>query len=330
MQDAFLLAGGLLFLIAGGEFLVRGAVQLAERAGLPKLLIGLTLVGFGTSTPELVTSVQAALSGSPGIALGNVVGSNIANVMLILGAAALAAPIAVTSMALKRDGLIGVAAAVLLLCAALTGQLDRWIGVGLVSLLVGYLVLAWRTERQDGDHSAAFDKAEAFEGAHGPGLHEGGAARPGGGVGATLLSLAFAAGGLVLLVIGGRLLVEGAIGLARALAVSEAVIGLTIVAVGTSLPELVTSLIAAARRQSDVALGNVLGSNIYNVLGIAGVTAVIVPVPVPDGMAAFDMPLMIAASLLLLLVARTGWRVGRREGSALLALYGVYVWAIWP
>ena len=331
METALLIIGGLVLLALGGEGLVRGAVQIAERLGVSPLLIGLTLVGFGTSTPELVTSVQASLSGAPGIAIGNVVGSNIANILLILGFSALVFPVRVSSAALARDGGIGTAAAAALVVVGLAWTLDRAVGAVFVAGLVAYLVYAWRQESGGTtDHTAAFDKAQAFEETHPSGVHGVQAAVPGTGLRGWLVSGALLLGGLVLVVLGGRLLVDGAVGMARALGISEAVIGLTIVAIGTSMPELVTSVVAALRRHADVAIGNVLGSNIYNVLGIAGVTGLVAPTAVPDSIAWFDAPVMLAVSVLMLAVARTGWRIGRREGAGLLALYGLYVWFIWP
>ncbi len=322
MDNILYLLGGLALLALGGELLVRGAVQLAERMGVSPLLIGLTLVGFGTSTPELVTSVQASLIGSPGIAVGNVVGSNIANILLILGLAALVSPVRVGSMALRRDGVLVVATAVMFTLASWTLSLDRVVGAAFLAGLVGYIVYAWRTERRGTDgHCAAYGKAEAFEAVH-PKLRQG--TRP------LLLALAIALGGLVVVVFGGRLLVDGAVGLARGFGISETVIGLTIVAVGTSMPEFITSIVAAVRKQSDVALGNILGSNIYNLLGILGVTGLIAPTVVPPEIARFDNLVMVAVSVALLAFAWTGMRLGRREGGALLAGYAAYVWWIWP
>lgn len=317
--------GGLVLLAVGGELLVRGAVQIAERLGISPLLVGLTVVAFGTSLPELVTSVQASLAGSPGIAVGNIVGSNIANVLLILGVAALVYPVAVQSRALARDGGVGLLASAVLLALGLFWMLDRWVGVLLLVALVAYILLAfWQERLGTRDHGAAFEKAQAFTEAHPPALAVGPA--PGG----LPLALVLLVAGLVLIVLGGRVLVDSAVILARALQVSEAVIGLTIVAVGTSLPELVTSLVAAIRRQADVALGNVLGSNIYNIFGIAGATALIAPTEIPVSIAHFDAPVMLGAALLLMVVARTGWRIGRREGALLLGCYGAYVWVAWP
>lgn len=331
METVLLIIGGLVLLALGGEGLVRGAVRIAERLGVSPLLIGLTLVGFGTSAPELVTSVQASLSGAPGIAVGNVVGSNIANILLILGISALVFPVRVASAALARDGAIVVATAALMVALGLAWTLDRAVGGIFVAGLVGYLVFAWRQEaRGTTDHTAAFDKALAFEETHPGALHGAQAPAPGAGLRGWLVPGALLVGGLALVVLGGRLLVDGAVALARTFEISEAVIGLTIVAVGTSMPELVTSVVAALRRHADVAIGNVLGSNIYNVLGIAGVTGLVAPTAIPDGIARFDAPVMLAVSVLMLVVARTGWRVGRREGAGLLALYGLYVWVIWP
>ena len=320
------LLGGLLLLLAGGELLVRGAVNVATRLGVSPLVIGLTLVGFGTSTPELVTSVQAALSGSPGIAYGNIVGSNIANILLILGLSALLAPIAVASSALRRDAGVMLAAAAVFAALALVLPMGRLVGLAFVLALAAYVFLAFRQERGAAvpDHGAAYDKGLALQEAD-PALAPGAAPpRPLG------LSLLTALGGLGLVVIGGGFLVDGAVALARGFGISETVIGLTIVAVGTSMPEFVTSVVAGLRRQGDVAFGNIVGSNIYNILGIGGFTALIAPGPVPDSIAGFDSLVMIGVSLLVLLFGFTGRVISRPEGAVLLAGYLVYVWAIWP
>jgi cation:H+ antiporter len=323
MMTALSLMGGLILLVLGGELLVRGSVRVAERLGVSPLLIGLTLVGFGTSTPELVTSVQAAMIGSPGIAVGNIVGSNIANILLIVGISALIYPMAVQSSALKRDGFVVLGTALLLWVVALSLGLNRPVGIAFVALLVGYMVYAYLQERRStGDHTAAYDRGEALRGVD-PALTP--TAATGGGIGAWLVPVGMALGGLVLIIFGGRLLVDGAVELARMFGMSEAVIGLTIVAVGTSAPELVTSVVAAVRRQADVAIGNILGSNIYNVLGIAGVTGLIAPTAVPRQMVGFDIPLMIAATVLLLVFAWTGARISRREGAIFVSLYAAYV-----
>jgi cation:H+ antiporter len=335
MTDYLLLVAGLALLVGGGELLVRGASTTAQRLGMSPLLIGLTLVGFGTSTPELVTSVEASLAGSPGIAVGNVVGSNIANILLILGLTAVITPVAVGQDALRRDGLVVLAAAVAFYAIGHFAGLDRIVGVVFVAALAGYIVYAYRQEAAGAPagHTAAYEKLEA----HGEvfdnpvGTATAATGRPAGRRLATLgWPLATALLGLLVVVGGGKLLVDGATGIARSAGISETVIGLTIVAVGTSLPEMVTSIIAALRRHVDVALGNVLGSNIYNILGIAGVTGLIAPTTVPPEIVRFDSLVMVGVSALLLVVARTGYTIRRTEGALLLAGYVVYLWTLWP
>jgi cation:H+ antiporter len=320
------LLGGLVLLLVGGELLVRGAVNVATRLGVSPLVIGLTLVGFGTSMPELVTSVQAGLAGSSGIAYGNIVGSNIANILLIMGVAALVMPIAVQSRALRRDGVTMVAATLVFAAIAAFMPMSRLAGLVFVLALCAYIYIAFRQESTGpSDHGAAFDKAAAHE--------EAGSAltpsdvRPARSLG---FSLVTAIAGLVLVIIGGTFLVSGAVALARGFGISETVIGLTIVAVGTSMPELVTSVVAGLKKQGDVAFGNIVGSNIYNILGIGGFTALIAPGAVPREIATFDNLVMIAVSFLLLAFAFTSRRVSRWEGGVLLALYAGYVFLIWP
>jgi cation:H+ antiporter len=327
MADIWLpLLGGLVLLIAGGEFLVRGAVNAATRLGVSPLVIGLTLVGFCTSTPELVTSVQAALSGAPGIAYGNIVGSNIANILLIGGIAALLFPIAVTSSTLGRDGVVMLVVAAGFTGLALLIAPGRVTGAVLLALLAGYICLAFRQERTGAapDHGAVYDKGAALVEAD-PLLTPPATLRS-----PLVVALFTALAGLALVILGGRFLVEGAVALARGFGVSEAVIGLTIVAIGTSMPELVTSVVAGLKRQTDVAFGNLVGSNIYNILGIGGATALAAPGPVPATILTFDAPVMVAVSALFLVFARTGRRIARREGAALLAGYGAYLFVLWP
>ena len=324
MTLALSLIGGLLLLVLGGELLVRGAVQVATRLGVSPLVIGLTLVGFGTSTPELVTSVQAALGGSPGIAYGNIVGSNIANVLLIVGVSAIIAPILVSSRALKRDSVVMIAVTLAFAILAALSPLGLLTGLVFLGGLALYIYLAFRQERQAPpvDHGAAYDKSLAAQEVD-PAL----APAPGRSVVGSLL---IAIGGLALVVLGGYFLVNGAVGLARALGISETIIGLTIVAVGTSMPELVTSVMAAIRKATDVAFGNIIGSNIYNILGIGGTTALLAPTEVPAEIVRFDNLVMIAASLLLVALAVTGMRVSRREGGLLVAGYVGYLAWLWP
>jgi cation:H+ antiporter len=320
------LIGGFTFLVIGGELLVRGAVQVAARLGVSPLVIGLTLVGFGTSTPELVTSVQAALSGSPGIAYGNIVGSNIANILLILGISAVLTPILITSTALKRDSAVMVSAAILFALIAAFMPLGQGVGAVFVAALAGYILLAFRQEqrRNTADHGAAYGKGIAVQKAD-PALAP--AAAPNRPI---VISLFIALVGLGLVVLGGYLFVNGAVGLARSLGISETVIGLTIVAVGTSMPELVTSVMAALRKETDVVFGNIVGSNIYNILGIGGMTALISPTTVPEAIVGFDNIVMVAISVLLVALAYTGMRINRLEGGLLVAGYVGYLAWLWP
>jgi cation:H+ antiporter len=311
MVDVVWLGLGFAALIAGGELIVRSAVVIAQRLRISPMIIGLTLVGFGTSTPELVTSIEATLIGSPGIAVGNVVGSNIANILLILGVAASIAVIRVTPSDFWRDG--SVLAVVSLICTAfvLSETLDRLSGAFLVLCLLVYLggTIVLERRRRNGAESVYVAEAAALTPLH---------ARP------WLVFLAFIAG-LALTIVGAKLVVGGAVSIAAGLGVSEAVIGLTIVAVGTSMPELVTSALAARKGQSDVAYGNIIGSNIFNVLGILGETAIVQPLTVPESIVAVDIWVMLAATVLLVCVTVTGWRVSRREGVLLLSAFAAYL-----
>ncbi|MEF2553456.1 calcium/sodium antiporter [Aurantimonas sp. A2-1-M11] len=319
------LAVGFFLLVLGGELLVRGAVRIATRLGVSPLVIGLTLVGFGTSMPELVTSVQAALSGSPGIAYGNIVGSNIANILLIFGVSALITPIAVASGALKRDGAVMVAVAVLFVVLGLTMPFGRVVGILFLLGLVTYVFVAFRQESGGVTaHGAVYDKAAATQEAD-PALIP----KPADSQ-ALATPLLIAAVGLGCVVVGGYFLVEGAVNLARAFDISESVIGLTIVAVGTSMPELVTSVMAAIRKESEVAFGNIIGSNIYNILGIGGATALLAPTEVPAEILGFDNYVMLAASVLVIALAYTGRIISRVEGAVLALCYAIYVAWLWP
>ncbi|HAH09859.1 MAG TPA: sodium:calcium antiporter [Alphaproteobacteria bacterium] len=310
MDSVWVLIGlGLLFLAFGGNFLVRASVDIAARLGVSPLLIGLTLVGFGTSTPELVTSIQAALVHAPGIAIGNIVGSNISNILLIIGLSALLTPIAARAGAVFRDGAFVVITAVLLAWVSLTDGLSAGTGVLFLALLVIYVLIAWASERAQ---STTVQVAIAHS-------------RSG-----LALSLVIAAASIAILILGASFLVEGSVRLARSNGFSEEFVGLTIVAIGTSLPELFTSVTAAFKRQSDIALGNVLGSSIYNILGIGGATALIHPVAVPAQIANFDNLIMIGASVLILLWCLLARGIGRLGGLVFLALYGGYIYVIHP
>ncbi len=310
MINLLLLLLGIGLLTIGGEALIRGALGLARRFGVSPMLSGLVIVGFGTSMPEMAVSVDAALREQPDIAVGNVVGSNIANVLLILGLCALISPMAVSALALRRDAATVIAASVLYLLLARDALLARPEGLLLLLALLAYLVWAWRSERDRAAPSAAVHAAEAEEVDHVPAT--------------AAVSLGAVIAGLVLLIAGSRVLLAGAIGVAQGLGVSEALIGLTLVAVGTSLPELTVSVIAALRRHADVAVGNILGSNIFNLLGILGVSALVQPLAVAGRIAAVDQWVMLGAALLLTLFLLTGRRLSRGEGGLLLAAYVAY------
>jgi cation:H+ antiporter len=301
---------GLAGLFFGGEALVRGSVAIAERLGISKLVIGLTIVGFGTSMPELLVSMNAALTGSADIALGNVVGSNTANILLILGLSALVYPISNWDSNVRRDALVALAAAVLTLILVQFAVIGRIAGLLMVAALGLYLWSIFAKEKLA--PSQITDEADPHRA---PGLS------PLMAGGAVVL-------GLALLVTGADFLVDGATSIARALGISEAVIGLTIVAVGTSLPELATSVSAALRKQSDVALGNVVGSNIFNVLGILGLTAFVHPVGVGPSFASFDAPVMLAVTLLLAALLFFAKVIDRRIGAAMVAAYVAYTLAL--
>ena len=311
MEIAIQIIAGLALLALGGEGVIRGAVGIARRLGLSELLIGLTLVGFGTSSPELITSIDAALVGSPGIALGNVLGSNIGNILLILAVVLLIKPIAVNPAAVGRDGVIALVVSIGLAALALTfGELNRMIGLLLLAGLAIYVFAVWRIERRGG--VAAEMHVESSH-THDPAPQ------------ALWLSALFVTAGLGLLMLGANFLVTGAVATARIAGLSETVIGLTIVAIGTSLPELVATLAAALKGRSDVAFGNIVGSNIYNILGILGLTALIHPLPIPKDVGLLDWGALIGSAALLLVFALTGRRLTRLEGLAFLAGYVTYI-----
>lgn len=313
-----LIIAGLVLLVIGGELLVRGAVRLAEKAGVSALVIGLVIVGFGTSMPELVTSVEAAIAGAPAIAWGNIVGSNIANSLLILGTAALVAPMAITAANRWRDPGVALGASVVLLLLAATGYGNVQTGVVLLACLIGYMAWCYREERLAEPglvHNAPYDRGQALELADTK-LHD--------NVDGWRKPVLYTLVGLAVLIGGGRLLVIGAIDLARIAGLTETLIGLTIVAIGTSLPELVTSVIAARKGEVDVAFGNVVGSNIYNLLLIGGATMLTAPSAIPADLLPLDIGLVLASALAILLLALLRG-VTRLPALALLAAYAAYL-----
>ena len=305
------IVAGFALLLVGGEAVVRGAVGLAQKLGVSPLIIGLTIVGFGTSLPEMVVSVNAAIVGSAGIAIGNVVGSNIANTLMILGVSAVLAPIAVHPKAVSRDTMCMVAATLVFCALSLTGELNSWHGVAMLILLAAYIgFTVWHDDKTH-DAVAELHREEAEE------IEKVELKTP--------YVIAIILIGMFAVVAGAEWLVDGASGLARQMGVPDEIIGLTIVAIGTSLPELATSFAAAWRGHSDVCVGNVIGSNIFNLFGIAGITTLFAPLPFSDQIIGFDLPCLVLATVIILPFMLTGLRINRIEGGILFALYGVYL-----
>ncbi|TWT36141.1 Inner membrane protein YrbG [Posidoniimonas corsicana] len=313
MVVALLILSGLVGLIAGGELLVRGASSLAAAASVSPLVIGLTVVAFGTSAPELAVSVQACLNGSTDLAIGNAVGSNLSNVLLILGFSAIFFPLAVQARLFKLDFPVMLAAAVALLVIGWDGSLSRLDGVLMTLAMCGYFYWTIKQGRKE-----SRQLAEEFEDI----IPDGDPTT----WKSICISLAQVAIGLVLLVGGSNLLVDGCVRLAEWFGVSELVIGLTVVAIGTSMPELVTSLVAAMRGHRDLAVGNVVGSNILNVLAVLGISALVAPegVAVSTRALQFDIPVMAAVSFACLPVFMSGHSISRIEGLAMFFLFVAY------
>lgn len=309
-MDFGLIAAGLVLLFVGGESLVRGSVAIAERLGLSKLIIGLVIVGFGTSTPELLVSVKAALGGSPEIALGNVVGSNIANILLIVGIAALILPISGWRRTAMREALVAGLVA-LALFGLVQGQAITLVeGVALLTVLCVYLMASYWLEKRETAANVFEQETEEFEDIP---------------IRRAWLAPTLVLVGIALLVFGADLLLDGAVSIARAFNVPDAVIGLSLVAVGTSLPELATAIVATIRRHPDVVIGNVIGSNIFNVLAILGTTAVIQPIEISARFRTIDTPIMLAASCGLILLLFATKKIGRVWAALMLLTYAGYM-----
>jgi cation:H+ antiporter len=304
--DAALVVIGIAGLYGGGDLLVKHAARLARVVGLSPLVIGLTVVAFGTSAPELAATVVAAVRGVPEIALGNVIGSNIANIGLILGLTALLYPLATRWGFVKRELPFLVVATMAAAAMLLDGRLDRVEGGVLLAGLALFLVVALRGAPLPPAHPASEQPPR----------------RP---AGATWRELALAMLGIVVLVAAAQALVSGATGIARGFGVSERVIGLTMVAVGTSLPELASSLVAVLRRETDIILGNVIGSNVFNLLSVLAVAGLVHPIAVDAAQLRLDLAVMLGFTLVAVAMLLTGMRVGRREGAALLLAYAAYV-----
>jgi len=295
-----MLAGGLLGLFLGGDWLVRGASQIAARFNVPPLIIGLTIVGFGTSTPELLVSLQAAFDGLPGISIGNVVGSNTANILLILGVAGIIAPPIADFLNMRRDLFWMLGAALVMPVIIASGYVGRIEGAALITGLIIYLGLSFRAMRNDPTEALPSDVNL---------LHAAG----------------FTIAGLIAVMVGAKYLVESATIIARHLGVSEAMIGLSIVAIGTSLPELATTVAAAIKGEREIALGNIIGSNIFNILAILGLTGLIIPIPVDTRFMSFDVPVMICATLLILGLIYVRGEISRIAGGLMILAYIGYI-----
>ncbi|MBC2860598.1 calcium/sodium antiporter [Stappia sp. 28M-7] len=319
--DYVSLVGGLVVLIVAGDVLVRGSVSVAERLGIPTLVIGLTIVAFGTSAPELVISLRAAIDGLSGIAIGNVVGSNIANVLAVLGLPALFAATSCDENGAVRNSVFMVAITAIFIGMAFHSPISRLDGTILLVLLALFLWESMRATRRhraqnvgaaavaDGDEDLPFDEVEGVPDNIG-------------------LAILFIVLGLIGLPLGAHFTIEGASALARDWGVSDAVIGLTVVALGTSLPELMTSLMAAIRGHAAVALGNVIGSNIFNLVAIMGITSMVVPLQVPPEVLRLDLWAMLACALLVLAFAAFKVTIRWPSGIILCALYALYIFVV--
>lgn len=304
-----MIGAGFYLLTVAADWLVNGAANLAKRIGVSSLVIGLTVVAFGTSMPELVVSVDASLAGNPGIAVGNVVGSNIFNIALILGIAALIQPIACSKTVIRRDVPVMIAITGLFWYLTQDRLISRVESISLFCLLAIYTIYSYYKARKEPQSEENTDT-------------------PGEKPTTLLTELRLIIAGLVAMIAGSKLLLHGSVAIAKAGGVSDEVIGLTLIAAGTSLPELATSIVAATKGQSDIAVGNVVGSNIFNILGILGVAGMILPLEVSEHMAKIDCPLMFVISLGCLPIMRSDLKITRLEGVVLLAAYLGYTWVL--
>jgi cation:H+ antiporter len=316
--DLFFILGGLTLLFFGGEGLVRGAVNIAEHYKLSTLFVSLVIVGFGTSLPELLVCVQAALNGSPDMALGNIIGSNIANTFLIVGIGAVIAPIICTKKNILRDSKAVIVISLYLSSFVLLQTITRPLGIAMLFALSGYLFWSYAQERT----ATTSDKADLEE-------YESHIAEDVGNPEESMfLSAIYVLIGLVGLAVGAKLLVSGATNVARGFGVSEAIIGLSLVAIGTSLPEMATAVIAAMKKHGDVIIGNVLGSNLFNVMAVLGTTAVISPLPFGGRVAQIDIWVLLFSAIILYPAILTGKKISRLEGTVFLAIYTAYIGAM--
>ena len=294
------IAFGVYLLVKGGDWTIDNAVLVAERSGLSKLFIAATIVAFGTSAPELFTSVNANVSGFPGISVGNVIGSNIANVLMVVAAAAIIAPVMVDRVAVRVDTIVMLLATAAMVAAIVAGILPRWGGLLMVAAIVAYIVYQYRASKLDTDE---LDEIEAS--GRSPVL---------------MLSV-----GIVTLLVGSEILVQGAVAGGVALGVPEAVIGMTLIAFGTSLPELTACVSAARKGQSDIVVGGIVGSNIFNILSVMAIAAVVRPLLIDERFLRIDMPVVVAVTLLFAVLLLAVGRIGRPVGVAMAVGYVAFV-----
>lgn len=306
------LAGGLVMLFVGAEGLIRGSSSLAIKMGIAPLVVGLTVVAFGTSTPELVVSLKAAIIGNGSISLGNVIGSNIANIALILGIAALVRPLDIHAKVIMREIPIMIGLSIMLIIFLLDEELAFVEGLIFVIGIVVYIVVNIKMARNEKSAEVSSEFEEGLKSKLG-----------------TPISFVFIVVGLTLLIVGANLFVQSAVEIAKVFYVSDAVIGLTIVAIGTSLPELITSVVASYKKESDIAVGNVVGSNIFNILAILGITALIIPIS-SAGIGYIDLGVMLFTAILLWPLSRTSFSITRFEGAFLLLGYAGYIYYLLP
>ncbi len=308
MIMAIQIIGGLLLLVLGGEALVRGSVSVAKTIGVPVIIIGLTIVSLGTSAPEMVISILATSEGHPDIAIGNIIGSNIANILLVLGVTASIASIRTNPDVTKRDGILMMLVSVIFIIFAIDGMVQRYEGAIMLAIMVGYLFNLFRRARQEQDPDIAqeFEEETQF---HYP----------------LWQAALYMAGGFAFLIVGADIMVEGASDMARLLGVTEGVIGATIVAIGTSAPELVTCVVAAYRKHPDIAIGNVVGSNLFNLAAVLGVAASIMPIEVAEQFLKVDIWVMFIASTVLIPMMISGKQISRTEGVLSFLAYLVYI-----
>ncbi len=313
-MDFVYVLGGLVLLGVGGESVVRAAVTLAERLGLSPLFIGLVIVALGTSTPEMAVSISAVIDGKTGIAIGNIVGSNIANILLVLGLGAMICPIPASKQIVFRDSVVVLLSATLFVWLGSIGEIDQSMGVLFVALLLVYFAVAYFSERvrltPAGER--ALDSCEKTR-IHFPSV---------------FLDFGLIVVGLVAIVVGANFLIDGAVNVARTFGVSEAAIGLSLVAIGTSLPELVVVVIAALKRHPEVAVGGIIGSNIFNILAVLGLTAIIQPIHIDPVIAAIHLPILMVTTIIIVPFLITNWRISRIEGLVLVIAYVAYLWLL--